>query len=109
MTEREEKNRLLATWLGWRYVDDQSTLGFQRVMNWKAPNGRFMKYPPDFFTSESASAMLLEKMPFGSVCRLSKDLWVCRASEWSGDFKDTDRKTAIAEAALALIDKEPRP
>lgn len=59
--------------------------------------------PVDFFAVESASAQLLEKMPYPRVYR-HKNMWVCEA-DWRffhNEATSTDRKTAIAEAYFKL-------
>lgn len=56
--------------------------------------------PLDYLHDEAANAKLLEAMPYGNVLRLTTEppLWECRGSEWTGDFKHADRKTAVVLA-----------
>lgn len=69
--------------------------------------------PRDFFTDESANALVLEKMPAAELYKHPPDHeaseagWRCRP-DWGLDFAvyHTDRKTAIALAALMLIEQE---
>jgi hypothetical protein len=100
---RGEKNRKLAEWLGWRQV---------AANLWNGPPGNpFAGTPPDFYTSEEASVLLLDKMPKVALWHMETPeamTWRCHsnfdvADSWT---QDADRKTAIAEAALKLIELE---
>jgi len=110
---REEKNRAIAEWLG----------GFGPV---PCPEGGCESYVcrkgyhpgksiPDFFTDEAANALLLEKMKIGSQSVLlnwgeDDDLWECSFIPYERIAAHSkDRKTAICEAALRLIEKPKEP
>lgn len=118
---KDEKNRKLAEWLGFQIVP---------FLGWHIYHRPQCKYPrqsivteceelgcsmasPDFFASEEASALLLEK--------IRRPLYVSDWPDCEGWRVDigvekhqglplgpthTDRKTAIAEAALKLIELE---
>ena len=102
-SERVTANRELAEWLG----------GF----------GPVRKPTPDFYSSEEASAMLLEKIridfhvnvslrELAKVCiKYKRTPLAHRGCRWQLIYsEDADRKTAIAEAArkLAMAEKEKR-
>lgn len=104
---KEEKNRVLAEWVGFT--------NFHGPPDWRGwicdgSDGHVVPLP-DFYLSESASAMLLEKMPEPNLwLESSKDeprLWACHADisgpDTSGYAHDPDRKTAIANSALSYI------
>ncbi len=119
MTEREENNRKLAIWLGWKPSPGGSRIHSPACQRDEAHcNGK----GPDFYTDEAANAMLLEKMRrplFVSdwpgcegwrvdigVEPLEPLAWLPHAS--GGKLlgpTHADRKTAIVLAALQLIDK----
>lgn len=116
--ERQEKNQILAEWLGFRRLADSIDSG---LIQWhhheckceaNAPEdtcrcheGCYLSDdndPPDFYTSEYASALLLENIPDATLMREDRT-WMC--CERGGSFKmDDARKTAIAEATLAYIE-----
>lgn len=116
---RDAQNRKLAEWLGWTEFGICECS--ERKLVGKDPKGERMgqrHHVPDFFTSEDALAMLLEKARFSVVPSHSTagDIWIV-GSQWmngtvtmwaSGTIQDPDRKTAIVLAALALIDQEKR-
>lgn len=122
MSERENQNRKLAGWLGYLAPTKEETekclaKRWYGLRKWTlhrhnyAPIENFSSYywtPPDFFTSEDASAMLLEKMPHCHLIHQSDGEWWCAAEgNWPGiGGQSHDRKTAIALAALALIASE---
>lgn len=125
MTEREEKNRRLAEWAGFRFNVDQwhhpdcdcKACGPETPCN--CVDGCYIGLEgdaPDFFASESASFILLKMMPNPQLwLESTKDepkLWGCWA-DYTGDAvvgyaHDPDPLAAIAEAALALIEKGKR-
>jgi len=92
--KNEEANFKLAEWIG----DD----GFCSIGD-----------PLDFFTDETASALLLEKLPLPTLSRHRVDrhnqpcdvFWCCHPVD-GREANHPDRKTAIALAALRLIEKE---
>lgn len=94
---REEKNRKIAEWIG-------DLRGYSCQMK-----------PLDFFTDEAANALALEKLcahfPYFSIT-FQKERIEIEASGVVGGFAfeyEMDRKTAIAEAALKLIEKPKEP
>lgn len=95
---REDKNRVLHEWTGQLYVGSSI-------------DGKHVPYMPDFYESEEASALLLEKMPDGLVLeKVSTTLatesysnWIVHGVDPEAMFYDKDRKTAIAEAAYAFV------
>ena len=112
-----EKNRLIAEWVGLRPTTD----GW-----WPQTDGKAFPYPPDFFTSEEANALVLEKLSregielknFPDKYYLTGKLktpthWVCIPKSWTMDrngcttgrpfSSDPDRKTAVVEAALKYL------
>ena len=108
MTERDADNRRIAEWLGWRLDSAPvvSTIHNAHVENWIDPKDNlFNGSPPDFYTDESANAMLLEAMPYAHLVRLEAQLWSCMAYEWHQTVLDADRKTAICEAFIAWKEK----
>lgn len=140
-----EKNRKLAEWLGWQMKPFKgSRTVFAEDDEWcvnpiredyeceiiHAPNcqchpnilsgGCIGAKLPDFYTDETANALLLEKildlgyqviidkqadeMPKGNTCV------VVRKTRMSGIFKQAiNRRAALVEAALALIAQEEKP
>ena len=131
MSERDENNRKLAEWLGWTYREwkEFTQDGNERFCRWEKPIGCKLEwdfnYPPDFYTSEEANALLLEKMRRPllvsdwpgcegwrvdiGVEELPRDPYFPNASGGKPIGPTcTDRKTAICKAALALIEKEPQ-
>lgn len=127
VTERDEQNRKVAEWLGWRYKEwtelDQD--GSQKCCKWEKPVGCKLKwdynYLPDFRTDEAANAMVLEKMlSLGFML----EMWPQAADlrlivifrkvigpnsgpvleEYGRGHLQLDRNTAIFLDALAYID-----
>lgn len=112
--ERAEKNELL---------DGLTDDGIVAVFDgwWNPAHDSWQLELPDFYLSEEASAMALEKMPNVRLTRLpASRSWACDY-DWCKSEKDgnlsvgyghglgmeaKDRKTAICEAALALIMQE---
>lgn len=92
---RDEKNRKIAEWLG-------DLRGYDCQMK-----------PLDFFTDEAANALILDKMPQPSLIKWQHRIyngrfyWACMSdiNNRSTEVEDPDRKTAICEAALKLIEK----
>jgi hypothetical protein len=114
---REEKNRKLAEWLGAvgpmpRYLPqlgDTTCVLDTPVWRWNWASKSWE--PRDFYTDESASALLLEKMKPVQVVIYETFTQVYKTvidnEPQYGPFADgNDRKTAIAEAALKLIARE---
>lgn len=116
--DRAENNRRLAEWVGWKYIPldwDSDGRITGPVGRWRDLDGHPRLDPPDFYESEAANAMLLEKMPplttlwsYGPQA-----YWVVGDSPFNGDHrgvlaKHTDRKTAICNAALALLEADGR-
>lgn len=110
---KEEKNRVIAEWL----EPMVPPLSNRRPMHCGgSPKDAWIGSadhewePSDFFTDESASALILEKMPCPKVMRVHESLWSC-SPNWpligtpEGIIAGhEDRKTCIAEAALKLIE-----
>ena len=89
----DEKNRKIAEWLGFT--------------QWSRHTGQ--KPVPDFYTDEEASALVLEKMPRGTISRQDNGQWECSVNAFlHGPYirNQEDRKTAICEAALKLIKED---
>ena len=131
---KDEKNRMIAEWLGFRLAvasdGDQQWHHPDCRCTSKAPTDKCAcvdgcyigddSMPPDFYTDEAASALVLEKMLAVtdiSVHMMWRDdkfqftVFQPNRKTQSGfdggdDFKAFDRKTAIAEAALRLIESE---
>jgi hypothetical protein len=100
---REENNRKLAEWLGWREaaVDAAGLLRF-----WFNKDGRDVP-SIDFYTDEAANALLLEKMPQPKLVKIGDSWGVQPQLRYGGDHTwNADRKTAICEAALKLIESK---
>lgn len=120
--DKAEKNRRLAEWLGLLAPTKDETEECLRerrydVRRWtlhrhnNAPIERFSSYywqPADFYSSEEASALLLEKMPDPMLWKESDTLWGCEARNDHHNYEyatfNADRKTCIAEAALRLME-----
>lgn len=119
---RDEKNRIIAEGVmrWYKPTNDETSeclaKKWYELRHWTlhrhsgAPIENFSSYywtPPDFYASEEASAMLLEKMPW-PILQLApdKESWMCHPGHGSQEMgtwhRDKDRKTAIAEAALKL-------
>ncbi len=124
---KEEKNRIIAEWLGFLKPTKEETEEVLRdrryeLRRWtlhrtsNAPIENFSSYywtGPDYFNSENDSAQILEAMPAVELyCHPADHIgpekgWRCRP-DWGLDAAvyNADRKTAIAEAALLLIQKD---
>lgn len=113
MTEREENSRILAEWLEPKpdYTPDKSSHSKMRawVYVWGLPYpGDGGWKPADFYTDETANAMLLEKMPRPVLRRWEKsgndpEMWACSPDNYKLATKlDPDRKAAICAAALLI-------
>lgn len=116
---REEQNRKLAEWLGWKAKPRRLK---PDLFIWVSPNGGQQLDVPDFFASEEASALLLEKMLWSCGCSLNAQ----RVTEEGGKERTVsiamhvpiriaginpwtfgpDRKASVAMAALKLIEQE---
>ena len=112
---------------------DESNRRIAEALGWKAeqvpPNGMFFLSQPDgistcyedtedlvwargldFYTDEAANAMLLEAMPSVSLhFNSNASAWVCSPDLWNHGrhylkTESNDRKAAIAEAFLTLIE-----
>lgn len=125
--ERAEKNRLLAEWLE-PMPDGPDTLQIMAAIRselysplkaWECDGHGdpivWAWHPRDFYLSEEASAMVLEKMLMPLVKKVSTGRRIAPHMAWecwpnptaSGNYdhvRNVDRKTAICEAALALIE-----
>ncbi len=110
ITTREEQNRKLAEWLGW-VRHEKCPAGQTEGPCWIFHRGDHSEHIgrlPDFFTSEEANALLLEKMRPVSVILYSSFTQI-RKPDIDGKLlyeplcQDPDRKTAVCLAALALI------
>lgn len=115
--EKDENNKKLAYWLGWRGFIQSAGVQF-KVGCWLGipPSPKHGPYVliPDFFADESASALILEKMSaVNAYVWLEWDInewcvsWLPTTNEDQEpptEYNNRDRKTAIAEAALRLID-----
>lgn len=79
---------------------------------WSRPGkmGRF-EVPPDFYTDEAANALVLEAMPSPCLYREAHHnghKWWCRPDNLTGEGKpsiDADRKTAVCEAYLKMLEE----
>lgn len=106
---KEEKNRKIAEWLGWRPVDTGDLTIDNKPLLWQVPDSA-MRPVPDFYLDEAANALVLEAMPAPELYKHAKDgvapfaAWRCRY-DWGLDVNvvHPDRRTAICEAALKLI------
>lgn len=108
---KEEKNRLIAEWLGIKLTGKEKVYGSRGEWYWQ----EWTKQPPDFYLSEEASAMVLEKLAevAGTVELIRFDKWGVNPPRWScgaprtqsgeKDVRGPDRKTCIAEAAIVYI------
>ena len=112
--ERDENNRKLAEWLGWKANDSRTRWHSPECQRDETPASMCNGKVPDFYTDESANALLLEKMPqpvLQKVFSNDPDLpdgdfnWFCfNDCDGTGiSVKAKDRKTAIVNAALAYI------
>jgi len=101
---KDEKNRKLAEWLGWRFEGGY----WHHPHCYGSPQYHKDCGTPafDFYTSEDASTLLLEKMPRPRLeyCDKLWEVW----PDWLDNESQQNacRKTAIAEAALKLIELE---
>jgi hypothetical protein len=125
--ERIENNKKVAEWLGFRYDQEGDE---NHPAQWHHPTCQCKAkepdelcacvegcywgddaggQPPDFYSEETANAMVLEKMPCPTLMRTT-DRWICdaNAADHLADTcrSDLDRKTAICEAAVKLIELE---
>lgn len=125
MSERDENNRKLAEWAGWKITATMSDK--HQFFIWHCPECKCIaasdkvcvcvelcgEHPPDFYSSEEANAMLLEKMPAAELYKHPPDHldseagWRCRP-DWGLDAAayHVDRKTAICAATLAMLEAE---
>lgn len=128
---RDADNRRLAIWLGWTF----KRTGPDVTLTRPSDHARYTTFGPspqaelrlielhgpNFFTDPAASWLLLEKMPNAKVVRLpTSRSWACdydwctsakegNASVGYGHqlgMEDPDQLTAIALAALKLIDSQ---
>ncbi len=104
---QEEKCRVIAEWL-----EPKPTSPKQRGQSVRSSGGAWIAYTggwqaADFYRDESASALILEKMPLAKLVNDPKHGgWMCE-SDWRffhNGALHADRKSAIAEAALRLIE-----
>ena len=95
MTERDENNRKLAFWVG--------PPGYKDILSLE---------PLDFYNDEAANALLLEKM---ATIYPDEDIhlehlkyigWTILSCHGYKGVTHADRKTAIVNAALALIARQ---
>ncbi len=108
-TTRDEKNRRIAEALG--YVRCQPP----NEDFWFAPGviyeeTAFNAEPiPDFYLSEKANALVLEAMPHPELTKRNDGIWWCIADYYypcSLQYRNTDRKTVICEAFLAMLEEK---
>lgn len=88
----------------------------RKIAEWLAPNGQYgegddLASIPDFFTDESASALVLEKIRSlklkCGVVNLSQAYYgSILLPDFDGAEHGMDRKTGVALAALKLIEQE---
>jgi hypothetical protein len=111
--EREEKDRRLAEWLGWSHFKQEC--GFECLYWIGLPPGEKARCPvPDFYTDEAANALLLDRLlsegcPPDDLPTNFKWAW-----QWVGQLimreiqfhQNNDRKTAICEAVLKLMEAQ---
>lgn len=104
-----ENNRRIAELLGWiredyscSRIDCTPTRSHEGYRTANGYRGGLV----DFYTDEAANAMLLDAMPRPGLYRLDDSTWVCRYSEWTGDQKGADRKSAICAAFIAWKESE---
>ena len=114
MTERDENNRKLAKWLGFVACDEYefwwkcNQLGFHGPINL-----------PDFYNDEAANALLLDALiekgvslrftPLAAASPIKSGLVldaIINFNELLYSSNYVDRKTAIVNAALALIARQ---
>ncbi len=118
-----EMNEFCARELGWTYPsDEESEVAFVKdqgaeLWMWRNPEGK-LRPLPNFLTSESANAMLLEAMPrvrldFHPARKMGAELksvahWVCipdRDDQYTYE-SSPDRKIAIRDAFIRLRRKK---
>lgn len=124
---QDKKNRVLARWLGWQHIiclteDGEQCCGLDGSRHWHKPfiddgcpcggeHGNSTDLP-DFYHDEAASALLLEKMRSHAIWIEGYETgWIVHVNPhdpFRFEASDRDRKTAIAEAALKLIEQERR-
>lgn len=126
---RQEKNVALAKWLDWRVTSEKEVDYKHQFFTYHCPActcgattpeglctclDLCSDEPPDFYTSEEASALLLEKMPFPSLVVwegesyhiIQGKYWQCTPEHNKQNTVtviDADCKTAIAEACYRFI------
>ena len=112
MTERDENNRLIARWLGWTYESgskDEFPGWYGGPYQYCGPHKINL---PDFYTDEAANALLLEKMAtiypdeYIHLEHLKYIGWTILSCHGYKGVTHADRKTAIVNAALALIARQ---
>jgi hypothetical protein len=103
---REEKCRKVAEWLGYVAVDCR--IEYHGPRCWRFNDQHILRLP-DFYSDEAANALVLEAMP--------EHTKLMRGTQWAIEIwngtrwitaSDPDRKTAIVEACLKLIESEGR-
>lgn len=122
---RDEESRLIAEWLGWtirrhgEYVNLSGPDGTLLLTVWgpnEVADESINEKLPDFRTSEEANALILEKFTEPELwvesSKGAPKLWAC-VPDMTQEHPDKnpayvctynhDRKSAIVEAALALI------
>lgn len=123
MSERDGQNRKCAEWLGFRVTKESDVDYKHQFFTWHPPDCPCTAIDPeslcscvdlcgdeapDFFTDETASAMLLEMMPEPGLSHNNqRNSWFCDPDQDAirpGSVEHADRKTAIADAFLALIE-----
>ncbi len=97
-----EMNEFCARELGWHqhHTPIATTCGDGDRIDWMNPKGELVGGEiPDFLNSESANAMLLEKMPNSSLTHLRRlEVWTCQADIMVSpvvEQEHSDRKRAI--------------
>lgn len=117
---REENNRKIAEWLGYkRQVGTRGYVWYHSPTckgtgtsenNWNGCDvERHSKFLPDFYSDESANALLLEKMPRPSLTRfVDSGVWSCLADFLTFDepAENPNRKTAICSAFIKWKDSQ---
>ncbi len=111
---RDEKNRKIAEALEpmplrpEEYVRTANRVAFSRLGFWAHEFGKREWTPVhNFYLSEEDNALVLEAMPHPELSKRNDGIWWCIADYYdpkSLQYKNTDRKTAICEAFLVMLE-----